>query len=189
MANHIVFVLSLLAFACALAFASGPSPVQDFYIADPASSARVNGFPCLDPKLAQADHFFLSGLDKAGNTSNPLAPLGLIPLHFHPRATEVLTVLEGSLYVGFVTSNPNNQFISKVLQKGGAFVFIVGLIHFQQNVGQGKAISISALSSQNPGIITVANAVFGSKPSIADDILSKAFQVDKSVIDHLQVKF
>ncbi|KAM3748912.1 hypothetical protein ACB098_05G143900 [Castanea mollissima] len=207
MANHIVFELSLLAFACALAFASDPSPVQDFCIADPASSARVNGFACLDPKLAQADHFFLSGLDKAGNTSNPLiqipglntlgialarldyAPLGLIPLHFHPRATEVLTVLEGSLYVGFVTSNPNNQFISKVLQKGDAFVFPVGLIHFQQNVGQGKAISISALSSQNPGIITVANAVFGSKPSIADDILSKAFQVDKSVIDHLQVKF
>lgn len=100
-----------------------------------------------------------------------------------------LTVLEGSLYVGFVTSNPNNQFISKVLQKGDVFVFPVGLIHFQQNVGQGTAISISALGSQNPGIITVANAIFGSKPSIADDILSKAFQVDKSVIDYLQVKF
>lgn len=92
-----------------------------------------------------------------------------------------LTVLEGSLYVGFVTSNPNNQFISKVLQKGDVFVFPVGLIHFQQNVGQGT-ISISDLSSQNPGIITVVNA-------IADDILSKAFQVDKSVIDYLQVKF
>ncbi|KAK7828779.1 putative germin-like protein 2-1 [Quercus suber] len=128
----------------------------------------------------QADHFFLSGLDKAGNTSNPLgssvtpvtvaqipglntlgialarldyAPWGLIPLHFHPRAT--------------------STFISKVLQKGDVFVFPVGLIHFQQN------------SSQNPGIITVANAVLGSKPSIADDILSKAFQVDKSVIDYL----
>ncbi|KAK4588872.1 hypothetical protein RGQ29_019759 [Quercus rubra] len=206
MVNHIIFVLSLLAFACAVAFASDPSPVQDFCIADPTSSARVNGFACLDPKLAQADHFFLSGLDKAGNTSNPLgssvtpvtvaqipglntlgialarldyAPWGLIPLHFHSR----------SLYVGFVTSNPNNQFISKVLQKGDVFVFPVRLIHFQQNVGQGTAISISALSSQNPGIITVANAIFGSKPSIADDILSKAFQVDKSVIDYLQVKF
>ncbi|KAL4627866.1 hypothetical protein ACB092_05G196600 [Castanea dentata] len=216
MANHIIFVLSLLAFTCALAFASDPSPVQDFCIADPASSGRVNGFACLDPKLAQADHFFLSGVDKAGNTSNPLgssvtpvtvaqipglntlgialarldyAPWGLIPLHFDPRATEVLTVLEGSLYVGFVTSNPNNQFISKVLQKGDVFVFPVGLIHFQQNEGQGKAISISALSSQNPGIITVANAVFGSKPSIADDILFKAFQVDKSLIDYLQAKF
>ena len=80
----------------------------------------ANSFACLDPKLAQADHFFLSGLDKAGNTSNPLgssvtpvfvaqipgldtlgialarldhAPWGLIPLHFHPRSTEVLTVL------------------------------------------------------------------------------------------------
>lgn len=34
-------------------------------------AARVNSFACLDPKLAQADHLFLSVLDKAGNTSNP----------------------------------------------------------------------------------------------------------------------
>nr|POE68651.1 putative germin-like protein 2-1 [Quercus suber] len=67
----------------------------------------------------QADHFFLSGLDKAGNTSNPLgssvtpvtvaqipglntlgialarldyAPWGLIPLHFHPRATSTVVL-------------------------------------------------------------------------------------------------
>jgi hypothetical protein len=33
MANH-VFVLSFLAFACAMAFAFDPSPVQDFCIAD-----------------------------------------------------------------------------------------------------------------------------------------------------------
>jgi hypothetical protein len=65
----------------------------------------------------------------------------------------------------------------------------VGLVHFQQNVGYGNAISISALSSQNPGVITVASAVFGSKPPIEGDVLAKAFQVDKSLIDHLQAKF
>ncbi|KAG6491937.1 hypothetical protein ZIOFF_046878 [Zingiber officinale] len=33
------------------------------------------------------------------------APRGLNPPHTHPRATEILTVLEGEFYVGFVTSN------------------------------------------------------------------------------------
>ncbi len=107
----------------------------------------------------------------------------------HTPSCVILTVLEGSLYAGFVTSNPDNQLISKVLQKGDVFVFPVGLVHFQQNVGYGNAVSISALSSQNPGVITIATAVFGSKPPIEGDVLAKAFQVDKSVIDRLQGQF
>ncbi|XP_041023732.1 putative germin-like protein 2-1 [Juglans microcarpa x Juglans regia] len=218
MAKYPIFVLSLLALVCALAFASEPSPLQDFCVADPTSPGctLVNGRACLDSKLAQADHFFLSGLNKAGNTSNALgsvvtpvtvgqipglntfgialarldyAPWGLIPPHSHPRATEILTVLKGSLYVGFVTSNPENRLFSKVLKKGDVFVFPVGLVHFQQNVGNGKAISLSALSSQNPGVITVASAVFGSKPPIGDDILAKAFQVDQSAINRFRAQF
>ena len=47
---------------------------------------------------------------------------------------------------------------------------------------------IAALSSQNPGVITIANAVFGSNPPISVDVLTKAFQVDKKVIDHLQAQ-
>ncbi|RWR88632.1 putative germin-like protein 2-1 [Cinnamomum micranthum f. kanehirae] len=117
------------------------------------------------------------------------AAWGLIPPHLHPRATEILTVLEGSLYVGFVTSNPENRLISKVLQKGDVFVFPKGLIHFQQNLGNGNVVSISALSSQNPGIVTIANSVFGSKEPISDDLLAKAFQVEKTVVDSLQAQF
>jgi hypothetical protein len=63
------------------------------------------------------------------------------------------------------------------------------LIHFQFNCGTNKAIAIAALSSKNPGVITIANAVFGSKSSIADDILAKAFQVDKKIVDHIQAQF
>ncbi|PSS29015.1 Germin-like protein 2-1 precursor [Actinidia chinensis var. chinensis] len=215
MANHI-WVLSLIALSCIMSIASEPSPLQDFCIADPTSSTQVNGLVCLDPKLAQANQFSLSGLHIAGNTSNRFgssitpatvgqiaglntlglsmvridyAPSGIIPPHTHPRASEILTVLEGALEVGFVTSNPMNQLISKILQKGDVFVFPVGLVHFQRNVGHGSAVSISALNSQNPGVITVSNAVFGSNPSMSADILTKAFQVDKSVVDYLQTIF
>ncbi|GAY33910.1 hypothetical protein CUMW_008720 [Citrus unshiu] len=200
-----ILVLSLLAITCAnLALAFEPSPLQDFCVADPSGSVRVNGFACMDPKLAQASHFSFSGLHVAGNTENPLgsrvtpvtvaqipglntlgvslaridyAPWGVVPPHVHPRATEILTIIEGSLEVGFVTSNPENRLITKVLQKGDVFVFPIGLVHFQRNVGHGNAFSISALSSQNPGVITIANAVFGSNPAIAADILAKAFQL------------
>ncbi|KAL6197095.1 hypothetical protein ACLB2K_032707 [Fragaria x ananassa] len=98
------------------------------------------------------------------------------------QRTEILTVLEGTLQVGFVTSNPENRLISKVLEKGDMFVFPVGLPHFQHNVGTGNAVAIAALSSQNPGAITLANAVFGSKPDISADVLAKAFQVDKNIV-------
>ncbi|MFS7993304.1 putative germin, rmlC-like cupin domain superfamily, rmlC-like jelly roll [Helianthus anomalus] len=143
----------------------------------------------------QADDFFFSGLHLMGNTSNPVGSRvttvfatqlpGLNTLGI----SMILTVLEGTLQVGFVTSNPDNRLITKVLKKGDVFVFPVGLVHFQHNVGNGYAVAIAALSSQNPGAITIANAVFGANPPIPGDILAKAFQVDKSVVDHLQSKF
>ena len=179
-------------------------------------AVKVNGFACKNAMAVQASDFSFGGLHITGNTSNPAgskvtpvtvaqlaglntlgislaridyAPKGINPPHTHPRASEILTVVDGSLEVGFVTSNPDNRLIATVLQKGDVFVFPVGLIHFQRNVGKGSAIAIAALSSQNPGVITIANAVFGSKPDISTDILGKAFQVDNSVIAKLQAKF
>ncbi|XP_038712779.1 putative germin-like protein 2-2 [Tripterygium wilfordii] len=209
-------VMSLLAVACTLAMAFEPSPLQDFCVADTSSSTRVNGFVCMDPKQVEAKHFSLSGFHIAGNTSNlfgsvitpatvavipglntlgismvrfDYAPWGLVPPHVHPRATEIITVLEGSVLVGFVTSNPENRLITKTLEKGDVFVFPIGLVHFQRSVGNYNAVSISSLSSQNPGVVTVANSVFGSEPSIDSDVLTKAFQVDKNVVNYLQEKF
>ncbi|KAF8388431.1 hypothetical protein HHK36_027101 [Tetracentron sinense] len=196
----------------------GFNPLQDFCVAvdEPEAALFVNGKFCKDPKLSTAEDFFLKGLDVAGDTSNKVgsnvtqvnvaqiaglntlgvslaridfAPYGLNPPHTHPRATEILTVLEGTLYVGFVTSNPENRLITKVLNKGDVFVFPIGLIHFQFNTGHTNAVAISGFSSQNPGVITIANSVFGSKPPISDDVLSKAFQVEKNVVDYLQAQF
>ncbi|RWV98118.1 hypothetical protein GW17_00039059 [Ensete ventricosum] len=116
-------------------------------------------------------------------------PKGLNPPHTHPRATEILTVIEGQLLVGFVTSNTDNRLFTKMLKKGDVFVFPQGLIHFQFNPGYTNTFAIGALSSQNPGTITIADAVFGSNPPISDEILAKAFQVDKKLIDWLQAQF
>ncbi|KAF3450254.1 hypothetical protein FNV43_RR06334 [Rhamnella rubrinervis] len=144
-----------------------------------------------DPKLVQADDFFFDGLRVAGNTSNAVgskvtpaavlqipglntlgisvarvdyAPWGINPPHYHPRATEILT-------------------------KGDAFVSPVGLVHYQRNLGSTNAIAFAALSSQKPGVATIADAVFGSTPDIASDVLVKAFQLDGNVVKHMQSKF
>ena len=168
---------------------------------------------CKDTKIAQASDFSFSGLHMPSNTSNPVGskvtpanvaqilglntlgislahidyePWGINPPHTHPRASEILTVLEGTLEVGFVTSNPANRFISTVLQKGDVFVFPIGLVHFQRNVGTINAIAIAGLSSQNPGVITIANAVFKSTPAINSDILAKAFQIDTNTVNYIK---
>ncbi|KAL2523508.1 Germin-like protein subfamily 1 member 18 [Abeliophyllum distichum] len=216
MAKHILLYGLVALSVCCFVFAFEPSPLQDFCVADPSNSARVNGLACKNPMSVSVDDFSFSGLHLPGNTSNPVgsrvtpvtvaqlpglntlgismvridyAPWGISPPQTHPRATEIITVLEGSLQVGFVTSNPDNSHITKVLQKGDMFVFPVGLVHYQRNVGNVNTVAIAAFSSQNPGVITIANAVFGSKPDIANDILAKAFQVDKSIVDQLQATF
>ncbi|XP_058773107.1 putative germin-like protein 2-1 [Vicia villosa] len=212
--SYLIFTAFMALASCALAF--DPSPLQDFCVAinDTKDGVFVNGKFCKDPKLATANDFFFSV--KEGNTSNSLgskvtpvavneilglntlgislaridfAPRGLNPPHTHPRGTEILIVLEGTLYVGFVTSNPQNRLITKVLNKGDVFVFPIGLIHFQLNVGYGNAVAIGGLSSQNPGVITIANAVFGSNPKISSEVLTKAFQVDNKIVDNLQKQF
>ncbi|KAK1309272.1 Germin-like protein 8-2 [Acorus calamus] len=212
-----LFMVVLLAMASSVVLASDPSPLQDFCIADKASPVLVNGLVCKNPKVVVAEDFFFQGLNKAGNTKNKqgsnvtpvnvmqipglntlgislarldFAPYGLVPPHTHPRATEILTVIEGTLHVGFVTSNTQNRLIFKVLNAGDVFVFPVGLIHFQFNPDMHKdAVAISGLSSQNPGLNIIADQVFGSDPKIDRGLLAKAFQVDKGVIDYLQKQF
>ncbi|KAJ8770303.1 hypothetical protein K2173_013257 [Erythroxylum novogranatense] len=214
---HFVAVAILLTLASSLINAYDPSPLQDYCVAIKESDVFLNGKFCKDPKLVKAEDFFFSGLNVPRNTENNVglnvtllnvdqipglntlgislaridyAPNGgLNPPHTHPRGTEILLVMEGELFVGFVSSNPDNRFISKVLKAGDVFVFPIGLIHFQVNIAETSAVAIVGLSSQNPGVITVANAVFGSNPPVKPEVLSKAFQLDENVVITLQKLF
>ncbi|VFQ86650.1 unnamed protein product [Cuscuta campestris] len=112
------------------------------------------------------------------------APRGISPPHTHPLGTEVIVVVEGTLYAGFVDSR--NKLFAKTLHPGDVFVFPKGLVHFQLNVGGGRASVFAGFGSQNPGGITTANSVFAADPPILPELLSKAFQLDKKVINHLQ---
>ena len=177
----------------------------------------VNGKFCKNPNDTVAGDFSFSGLNIPRDTRNPngvnvtllnvdkipgvntlgvslarvdyAANGGLNPPHTHPRGTEILVVVEGTLYVGFVTSSPTNRLISKVLYPGDVFVFPIGLIHFQFNLAKTNAVAFAGFNSQNPGLIIIADAIFGSDPSINPDVLAKAFKLDNNVVEQLQKLF
>ncbi|KAK3163022.1 hypothetical protein QOZ80_1BG0096620 [Eleusine coracana subsp. coracana] len=125
---------------------------------------------------------------------------GVNPPHVHPRATEMIFVVEGALEVGFITTtttannnnnNNNNKqlFISKIISKGEVFVFPRGLVHFQRSVGEKAAVAVSAFNSQFPGTQAVAGALFGADPAVPTEVLARAFQVDAGVVDAIKAKF
>lgn len=190
-----------------------PDPLQDFCVADVSASLSLNGFPCKPSSQITSDDFFFDGLSKVGNTTNlfgatvtagnvlafpglntlgismnrvDFAPGGLNPPHSHPRSSESGVVIEGKLLVGFVTTK--NVYYSKVLSAGHMFVIPRGLVHFQLNVGEGKALAFTAFNSHLPSSSVLPFNVFASTPSIPDKVLTKAFQVDEDVINSIRSK-
>ncbi|XP_039787127.1 putative germin-like protein 2-2 isoform X2 [Panicum virgatum] len=182
MASRLLFLLALLAMTCCCAVASDPSLLQDFCVADKMSQVNVNGFTCKDAKDVVAEDFFFSGLHVAANTNN--------------KQGSVVTAANVAQIPGLNTMGISMVRIDYA-PKGQnpphthprATEILAGLVHFQFNYGTENAVALAALSSQNPGVITIANTVFGSEPSITDGILAKAFQVDKKTVNCIQSQF
>ncbi|KAL6324196.1 hypothetical protein AAG906_006468 [Vitis piasezkii] len=199
--------VAFMALASFLASAYDPSPLEDTCVAvdEPKNAVFVNGKFCKNPNLTVAEDFLYQGLNIPGNTSNYVRsivnlinvdqlpgentlgvsvaridyePNGQNPPHFHPR----------TLLVGFITSNPEHRFISKVLNKG-MFCLPFQSHSLQVNIGHTNAVAIAAFNSQNPGIVTIASSMFGSNPPINPDFLARAFQLDKRVVEYLQARF
>ncbi|KAL6324123.1 hypothetical protein AAG906_006394 [Vitis piasezkii] len=155
--------VALLALASSLASASDPSPLQDICVA------------ISDPK-------------DGGNITNPVGSM-VTPVNVEqiPGLNTLGISMVRVDYAPYGQNPPHTP--SKVLYKGDVFVFPIGLIHFQFNVGKTNAVAFAGLSSQNPGVITIANAVFGSDPPIDPDVLTRAFQLDEDVVKDLQSRF
>jgi quercetin dioxygenase-like cupin family protein len=199
----------------AVAFAADADPINDYCVGDLKSSVMVNGLPCKAASMVQSSDFLFSGLRKAADTNNPLgiavtpgfagvnypalnsqglalarfdyAKGGLVPAHTHPRASEVLYVTKGELYVGFVDTA--GKLFSATLKKGDVWLFPRGLVHFQLNVAGGRAVSVSVLNGQNPGVQLMASALFGSTPAIKDEVLSKGFGISTEQVDAIKKAF
>ncbi|KAK6139519.1 LOW QUALITY PROTEIN: hypothetical protein DH2020_026750 [Rehmannia glutinosa] len=173
-----------------------PDALQDICVADLTSAVKVNGYPC--KSNVTADDFFFSGIANPGATNNSVgslvtganvqripglntlgvslaridyAPGGLNPPHTHPRATELVFVLDGELDVGFITTA--NVLIAKSIKKETSSPSPKASSTTRRTTV--PAAVLSAFNSQLPGTQSIAATLFAAAP-VPDNVLTKAFQ-------------
>ncbi|KAJ9179403.1 hypothetical protein P3X46_011193 [Hevea brasiliensis] len=126
---HILFLVALLFFQS--------SQAADLCVA----KLKGIGYTCRNPANVTIDDFVFSGLGVAGNTTNiisvnglglstarlDLAIGGVIPIHTHPTASEILFVVYGKITAGFISSSAISVYV-KTLKKGDVMIFPQGLL-------------------------------------------------------------
>lgn len=183
--------------------------VVDFCVADYTGPNGPAGYSCKSPAKVTVDDFVYSGLGTAGNTSNiikaavtpafdaqfpgvnglgisiarlDLAAGGVIPLHTHPGASELLVVVQGTICTGFVASD--NTVYLKTLKKGDVMVYPQGLLHFQINDGESQALAFVSFSSANPGLQILDFALF--KSDFPTELITQTTFIDAAVVKKLK---
>ncbi|CAN6223267.1 unnamed protein product [Urochloa humidicola] len=109
-------------------------------------------------------------------------PGSVNPVHTHPRASELLLVVEGALSVGFVDTA--GKLFAQDLAAGDMFVFPKGTVHWQCNKGNQLAKALSAFGSAAAGLVSVPVTVFGT--GIDDTVLAKSFKTDVDTVHKLK---
>uniref|UniRef100_A0A803LKI3 Germin-like protein n=1 Tax=Chenopodium quinoa TaxID=63459 RepID=A0A803LKI3_CHEQI len=183
-------VIAILSFTTT--HAADPSPLQDFCVGvdDPFSAVFVNGKFCKNPKKVTVNDFLYKGFDIASEIDNPQGvEATLVNVDKFPGLNTLgaFAVIKGTLYAGFVTTE--YKLYDTILNEGDIIVFPQGLIHFQLNLCNSTALAIAAFGSQNPGRINVVDGLFGTTPKILDKVLTKAYQVNKTIIEELRSQF
>uniref|UniRef100_A0ACD5TUJ3 Uncharacterized protein n=1 Tax=Avena sativa TaxID=4498 RepID=A0ACD5TUJ3_AVESA len=182
-----------------------------------ATAFHFNGLPCIDPATARGDHFATSALSRSTDpsatlfgfnvtltspaTSLPganaqglamaridLAPGGMVPLHSHPRASEVALVLSaagGGVLVGF--ADTSYRLYTQLLRAGEAFVFPQGMVHFMRNLDtSAPAVVLSGFNSQSPGAQLVPFSAFRTEPPLPEEVVKKTFKITGQDVQRIQ---
>ncbi|XP_057506638.1 auxin-binding protein ABP19a-like [Actinidia eriantha] len=197
----ILFIFSLLSSSCAL--------VQDFCVADLSLPDGPAGYPCKNPAKVTVDDFVYSALGVAGNTNNlfkvavttaftaqfpglnglglslaraDLEVGGVVPMHTHPGANEVIFMVKGTITAGFISSA--NTVYLKTLNKGDTMIFPRGLLHFAVNSGKTTALGIVSFSSPNPGVQFLNYALFAN--NLPSELVEKTTFLDDAQVKKLK---
>ncbi|KAJ4717796.1 putative Auxin-binding protein ABP19a [Melia azedarach] len=198
---HILFLFALLL--------SSSANAGDFCVANLKGEEGPAGFPCKPAAKVTAEDFAFSGLRMAGNTSNiikaavtpsfvaqfpgvnglglslarlDLAPGGVIPMHTHPAASEIIFVLKGKITAGFISSANNVYF--KTLKKGEVMVFPQGLLHFQINAGKYGSLAVVSFNSPDPGLQILDFALFGN--NLPSELVEQTTFLDDAQVKKLK---
>ncbi|MCE0482053.1 Auxin-binding protein ABP19a [Datura stramonium] len=199
-----LFIFSLLFIS------SSQAAVLDFCVGDLSLPDGPGGYACKKPSKVTADDFAFSGLAtpvklnpliKAAVTPAfapqfpglnglgismarlDLAVGGVIPMHTHPGASEVLYVVQGEICAGFISSSDNKVFF-KNLKQGDIMVFPQGLLHFQINSGKTPALAVVSFSSPTPGLQITDFALFAN--DLPTEIVQATTFLDVATIKKLK---
>ncbi|KAJ7657166.1 spherulin-1B precursor [Mycena polygramma] len=133
--------------------------------------------------LAVVDNFpILEDLGLGGAVSF-IEPCGLNIPHWHLRASEMLTVVEGILDTGFVPENGFATEIQTQLGKYQATVFPMGSIHYQQNPTCSPAVFVAGFSSGDPGRSDLATNFWMLPSDVIDAALGFPETIGEDSID------
>ncbi|CAN4102634.1 unnamed protein product [Withania somnifera] len=185
MIMRIIFLLAFSIYMC-VCKAKDTDNLYDICPSDTThKNFFINGYPCKNPAETTASDFKSSVLSKEGNTDNfqrssttlvtaaefaGLNTLGLsvartdldidgvVMPHAHPRASEMMFVGKGLVIAGFIDTR--SQVFQKTLKEGDVFIVPRGLLHYTLNSGFELATVYSVLSSQNPGLVSIVDAMF-----------------------------
>jgi len=145
-----------------------------------AAAANIKTFPVLTDLGISTTVAFLN-------------PCGMNTPHIHPRATEFLTVVDGSIDFGFILENglvdpavsPNNE-VASHLNKFEGTVFPMGSIHYQFNNDCKPATFVATLNSEDPGTSQVAQNFFGLNADIVKATLGFPESIDGKDIEQFR---
>ncbi|KAJ7747113.1 RmlC-like cupin domain-containing protein [Mycena maculata] len=133
--------------------------------------------------LATVDNFpILQELGISGAVSF-IEPCGLNIPHWHNRADEILTVVEGVLDTGFVQENGFLTEIETQLGKYQATVFPMGSVHYQQNPTCSSAVFVAGLNNQDPGRSDIATSFWALPSDLIDAALGFPTTIGGDTID------
>ncbi|KAK5829986.1 auxin-binding protein ABP19a-like [Gossypium arboreum] len=191
-----------------LSFLFSSTNAADFCVGDLNGPVGPAGYSC--KKTVTVNDFVYSGLAATGNTSNlikaavtpafsaqfpgvnglgisiarlDLAVGGVIPMHTHPGASELILVMHGTLLAGFMSSDSKSVY-SKTLNEGDIMVFPRGLLHFQINTGKTQSVAFVSFNSADPGIQIFHLSMFAN--DLPTGVIAKTTFLDTAQIKKLK---
>ncbi|ORY22831.1 RmlC-like cupin domain-containing protein [Naematelia encephala] len=109
-----------------------------------------------------------------------LEPCGLNAFHFHPRATQLVTVVQGGpLTAGALWSNAQtHQQFTTLVHTWEMIALPQGTIHYVFNDNCVPAITSNAFSSEDPGILNIAPSTFKFNADVLNGTLGYPSQLN-----------
>ncbi|KAH7100979.1 RmlC-like cupin [Auriculariales sp. MPI-PUGE-AT-0066] len=138
--------------------------IFDFIKARDAATPGADGVVT----LATAGNFPLAIGNGVAMGVGWMGPCGLNVPHWHPRASELLISIGGSLQFGTFQEN-GATFVTGTISDHQATIFPAGSLHYQQNLNCTAAQFFAAFNSEDPGRLDSAPGFFQQLPSDIDN--------------------